>query len=67
MSLIVRKENVICTTCYCIEPIHTGDGTPIEAYLIALQDCKERHSKPKHKNPYTGKLCPPAPMLGSEG
>lgn len=35
----------MCTRCAIIEPIHAGDGTPIQSFVMALGMCAERHSK----------------------
>jgi len=50
--LIVRKDHVACTVCGCIEPIHPGDGTPIDTFILALEIAKMRHPAFSHPNPY---------------
>ena len=54
--LIVRKENVICTACGCVEPINAGDGTPLDTFIQALTLAEKRHSRKNHANPFGEKL-----------
>ncbi len=43
--LIVRKEHVLCTRCGTIEPVHPGHGTPMPAFISALESVACRHAK----------------------
>lgn len=44
-QLIVRKEHVACVVCGKTEPVHPGDGTPAETFIMALEAVGERHAK----------------------
>lgn len=50
--LIVRTDHVFCSICMTCEPIHAGDGTPIDSMLEALISCKHRHPNKPHENPF---------------
>ena len=43
----VRKDDILCTRCATIEPVHPGHGTPLPAFVWALAMAAERHSKCK--------------------
>lgn len=51
-ALLVRRDNIFCTRCFTIEPIHPGEsGVPINTYLVALELAAERHPDSPHKKP----------------
>lgn len=41
--LIVRKEGVLCTRCHVTEPVHQGDGTPMDTLIMAFELMAKRH------------------------
>lgn len=41
--LIVRKEHILCTKCYETEPVHCGDGTPMDTLILAYELMAKRH------------------------
>ena len=41
--LTVRRVVVFCARCKKVDPVHPGDGTPLPAFLVALEDCVRRH------------------------
>lgn len=43
VHLIVRKEGILCTRCHQTEPIHQGDGTPMETMIMAYELMARRH------------------------
>jgi hypothetical protein len=47
--LVARRDGVLCTVCGEQEPIHTGDGTPLPALLIAYGQLLIRHPAKKHR------------------
>jgi len=53
MNLIVRRDHILCTVCYAIEPINCGEsGTPMPALLIAYRGAIRRHPPEKHEKPF---------------
>lgn len=44
MSILARKDYVLCTRCFIAEPIHAGDGTPLETLIVAYQAVQYRHA-----------------------
>lgn len=57
-NLIVRRDGVICSICGDLVPVHPGDGTPLPALLVALEDVRRRHPDRKHPSfhPRSGRL-----------
>lgn len=51
-ALLVRKDHIFCTRCYDIVGINAGDGTPVAAYMIALQQAAARHPDRPHASPF---------------
>jgi hypothetical protein len=41
--LIVRKDGVLCTRCFVTEPVHCGDGTPMDTLIMAFKNLAMRH------------------------
>ena len=41
--LIVRKDDLLCTRCGEMEPVHPGYGTPAAAFIAALYGAASRH------------------------
>lgn len=50
--LIVRRDGVLCTICYCLEPVHPGDGTSMDTFLMGLEGTARRHPPEEHGNPF---------------
>lgn len=47
--IIVRKDDIMCTRCAEIEPVHPGHGTPLPAFVMALAMAVQRHGKCANK------------------
>ena len=43
--LIVRPDHIICTNCFKTEPVHCGNGTPMDTLWLAHEMVAERHQK----------------------
>lgn len=50
-NLLVRKNDVLCTVCGQVLPIHPGDGTPLPALLNAYDTAKSQHPNKPHSIP----------------
>jgi len=46
--LLVRKEHILCTWCFGIEPVHPGSGVPMNALLLGYAAVFERHQPKPH-------------------
>lgn len=49
--ILVRRDDVLCTRCLSVLPIHAGDGTPLSTLVVALRVLVKRH-------PATGNCTP---------
>lgn len=48
--LVVRKDGVLCTVCFEIEPVHPGEsGTPLPSLLVGYDGVMKRHPPSKHE------------------
>lgn len=47
--IIIRRDHVLCTVCFDIEPIHCGSGTPMDTLIYAYQIFAQRHPRQAHE------------------